>query len=133
MRISDWSSDVCSSDLCLVLCDGFYEFTDPTDKTQKRLDKWLFTLKGDRWFCMAGIWREYKDGEAFTLLTMDSGPDIAAYHHRQIIPMARDQWAAWLDTRVQAADALKWQPEGSPQVAQVYGKQPTQEERKSVA
>src|SRR3546814_5312559 len=71
-----------SSHRCLVLCDGFYEFTDPTDKTQKRLDKWLFTLKGDRWFCMAGIWREYKDGEAFTLLTMDSGPDIAAYHHR---------------------------------------------------
>src|SRR3546814_5010161 len=29
-----------SSHRCLVLCDGFYEFTDPTDKTQKRLDKW---------------------------------------------------------------------------------------------
>src|SRR3546814_4117954 len=70
------------------------------------------TLKGDRWFCMAGIWREYKDGEAFTLLTMDSGPDIAAYHHRQIIPLARDQWAAWLDPRVPAADVLKWLPEG---------------------
>src|SRR3546814_9113499 len=33
---------------CLVLCDGFYEFTDPTDKTQKRLDKWLFTMKDHR-------------------------------------------------------------------------------------
>src|SRR3546814_11410299 len=75
---------------------------------------------------MAGIWREYKDGEAFTLLTMDSGPDIAAYHHRQIIPLARDQWAAWLDPRVPAADVLKWLPEGSLQVAQVYGKPPAQ-------
>ncbi len=80
---------------CLVLCDGFYEFTDPTDKAQKRLDKWLFTLRGHRWFCMAGIWRDAHVGEAFSLLTMDAGPDIASYHHRQIIPLPRDRWADW--------------------------------------
>lgn len=58
-----------ASHRCLVLCDGFYEFTDPADKAQKRLDKWLFTMKGERWFCMAGVWREYGDegAEAFSL------------------------------------------------------------------
>ncbi|WP_077145614.1 SOS response-associated peptidase family protein [Sphingopyxis sp. KK2] len=91
---------------CLVLCDGFYEFTDPTDKAQKRLDKWLFTLKDHRWFCMAGIWRDAHVGEAFSLLTMEAGPDIAAYHHRQIIPLPRDRWAAWLDPRIPASDIL---------------------------
>ncbi len=75
---------------------------------------------------MAGIWREYEDGEAFTLLTMDAGPDIAPYHHRQIIPLARDQWAAWLDPRVPAADVLKWLPEGSLEPTQVFGKPPAQ-------
>lgn len=115
-----------SSHRCLVLCDGFYEFTDPTDKAQKRLDKWLFTMKDHRWFCMAGIWREYEGGEAFTLLTMDAGPDIAPYHHRQIIPLARDQWAAWLDPRVPAGDVLKWLPEGSLEPTQVFGKPPAQ-------
>ncbi|MGH6696289.1 SOS response-associated peptidase [Sphingopyxis sp.] len=115
-----------SSHRCLVLCDGFYEFTDPTDKAQKRLDKWLFTMKDHRWFCMAGIWREYEGGEAFTLLTMEAGPDIAPYHHRQIIPLARDQWAAWLDPRVPAGDVLKWLPDGSLEPTQIFGKPPAQ-------
>ncbi len=73
---------------CLVLCDGFYEFTDPTDPAQKRLDKWLFTMKDHRWFCMAGV--------------------------------------AWLDPRVPADEILKWLPEGSLEVSQVYGKPPAQ-------
>lgn len=111
---------------CLVLCDGFYEFTDPADPKQKRLDKWLFTLKEHRWFCMAGVWREYEGGEAFSLLTMDAGPDIAPYHHRQIIPLAREQWADWLDPRVPSGDILGWLPEGSLKVTQVFGKPPAQ-------
>jgi putative SOS response-associated peptidase YedK len=42
---------------CLIPADGFYEFTDPADKKRKRKDKWLFTKKGEPWFCIAGIWR----------------------------------------------------------------------------
>ena len=115
-----------SSHRCLVLCDGFYEFTDPADKTQKRLDKWLFTLNDHRWFAMAGIWRQYADGEAFTLLTMDAGPEIAPYHHRQIIPLVRERWADWLDPRVPATDVLQLLPEGSLAVRQVFGEPPAQ-------
>ena len=53
-------------------------------------DKWLFTKKGEPWFCIAGIWRANKDvGEAFTMLTMEPGPDIAPYHDRQIVILDR--------------------------------------------
>lgn len=106
---------------CLILADGFYEFTDPAEPKQKRLDKWLFTMVDHPWFCIAGIWRESAAGEAFTILTMDAGPDVAPYHHRQIIPLTRDQWADWLDPSVPAAQVLRWHPRGSLPVTQVYG------------
>src|SRR5690349_4231021 len=32
-----------SSGRCLILTDGFYEFTKPADAAQKRKDRWLFT------------------------------------------------------------------------------------------
>jgi putative SOS response-associated peptidase YedK len=31
-----------TSNRCLIVADGFYEFTDPTEKGKKRKDKWLF-------------------------------------------------------------------------------------------
>lgn len=109
-----------TSHRCLILTDGFYEFTDPEAPRQKRLDKWLFTLADHRWFCMAGIWREYADGEAFTLLTMDAGDDVAPYHHRQIIPLTRDRWADWLDPAVSASEVLRHLPKGSLTATRVY-------------
>lgn len=108
------------SNRCLILADGFYEFTDPEDPGQKRLDKWLFTMAGHRWFCIAGIWRESPVGEAFTMLTMDAGEDVAPYHHRQIIPLPRERWAAWLDPNVPANDVLGWLPRGSLNPVRVY-------------
>lgn len=111
---------------CLILADGFYEFTDPAEPKQKRLDKWLFTMADHPWFCIAGIWRESAVGEAFTMLTMDAGPDVAPYHHRQIIPLTRDQWADWLDPSMPAAQVLRWLPQGSLPVAQVHGAPPAQ-------
>lgn len=106
---------------CLILADGFYEFTDPEIPKQKRLDKWLFTMRDHPWFCIAGIWRPHPDvGEAFTMLTMDSGAEIAPYHHRQIIPLARDQWVDWLDHNVPAPEVLRYLPKGSLTATRVY-------------
>jgi len=116
-----------SSHRALVLCDGFYEFTAPEEPKQKRLDKWLFTMNDHRWFCMAGIWRAHPEiGEAFTLLTMDAGPDVAPYHHRQIIPLPCDRWAAWLDPEVPAEEVLTWLPEGSLPATRVFPPPPAQ-------
>lgn len=47
-----------TSNRCLIISDGFYEFTDPKDPKKKRKDKWLFRKKGEPIFCIAGIWRE---------------------------------------------------------------------------
>jgi putative SOS response-associated peptidase YedK len=105
---------------CLIIADGFYEFTDPADKKKKRKDKWLFTKNGEPWFCLAGIWRANETvGEAFTMLTMPPGPDIAPYHDRQIVSLERADWAAWLDPQVSAKSLIKPLPAGSLHVEQV--------------
>jgi putative SOS response-associated peptidase YedK len=109
-----------TSGRCLIVADGFYEFTEPRDKKKKRKDKWLFTKRGERWFCIAGIWRANKDvGEAFTMLTMEPGPDIAPYHDRQIAILNRTDWAAWLDPSVSSKTILKPLPADSLAVEQV--------------
>ena len=109
-----------TSHRCLVIADGFYEFTDPADKKKKRKDKWLLTRKDEPWFCIAGIWRPTKEvGEAFTMLTMEPGPDIAPYHDRQIAILDRASWAAWLDPTIPAKAILKPLPPGNLLVEQV--------------
>lgn len=59
-------------------------------------------------------------GEVFTMLTVDAGGDIAPYHHRQIIPLSRDQRADWLDPAVPAKEVLRYLPKGSLPVTRVY-------------
>ncbi|MCP3404799.1 SOS response-associated peptidase [Bradyrhizobium sp. CCGB01] len=109
-----------ASNRCLIVADGFYEFTDPTEKGKKRKDKWLFTKRDVPIFCIAGIWRETKEvGEAWTMLTMDPGPDIAPYHDRQIVILERDAWADWLDPNVPAQSLIRPLPPGSLAVEQV--------------
>ena len=104
-----------ASGRCLIPADGFYEFTDPADKKKKRKDKWLFTRTGEPWFCIAGIWRaDAQVGEAFTMLTMPPGADIAPYHDRQIAILDRADWSAWLDHSVSAKAILKPLPCGQP-------------------
>jgi putative SOS response-associated peptidase YedK len=87
-----------TSGRCLIIANGFYEFTNAVDAKKKRKDKWLFTKKDEPIFCIAGIRRATKEvGEAFTMLTMEPGSDIAPYHNRQIVILERDAWADWLD------------------------------------
>jgi len=105
---------------CLIVADGFYEFTAPADPDKKRKDKWLFTLAGEPWFCIAGLWRaEPEVGEAYTMLTCPPGPDVAPYHDRQMCVIRRGDWARWLDTSVPAAELLQPLPAGSLEVEQV--------------
>lgn len=92
---------------CLILADGFYEFTAPGDPKSKRKRKWLFTLQGEPWFCIAGLWhRDPAVGPAFTMLTTPPGPDMAPYHNRQIAVLTRDKWARWLDPKEPTAELI---------------------------
>ena len=92
---------------CLIVTDGFYEFTTPREpRSDKRKDRWLFTMPGPDWFCIAGLWRTTEAGEAFTMLTAEPGPDVAPYHHRQVAVLAHERWAEWLDGSGSARDLL---------------------------
>jgi len=94
---------------CVVLADGFYEFTAPPETPgapkAKRKDRWLFTWPGYAWFGIAGIVRaDPTMGEAFTLLTCAPGPDVAPYHNRQVVLLSPEEGFAWLDPARDAAE-----------------------------
>ena len=92
-------------DRCLVLADSFYEFTAPEDPKAKRKTCWRFRPAGD--FAIAGLVRnDEKVGEAFTLLTVPPGDDIAPYHNRQIALLTPDQWRPWLDHSAKSVEML---------------------------
>ncbi len=109
-----------SSHRCLIVADGFYEFTTPADPKKKLKDKWLFTKKDEAILCIAGIWRETAEvGQAFTMLTMAPGPDIAPYHDRQVVILDRSAWTDWLDPSVSARELIRPLAAGDLRVEQV--------------
>jgi putative SOS response-associated peptidase YedK len=91
---------------CLIVADGFYEFTASTDPKQKRKDRWLFSRPAGELIGIAGLLRDDPGrGEAFTMLTTEPGPDVAPYHGRQVAVLQPHQWMPWL-TYAQPASAL---------------------------
>ena len=46
-------------------------------------------------------------GEAFTLLTVPPGDDIAPYHNRQIALLDPPHWRAWLDGSARSTELLQ--------------------------
>lgn len=109
-----------TSGRCLILADGFYEFTQHSDPKSKRKHKWLFTLKGEPSFAIAGLWRsDPAVGQAFTMLTCEPSPDVAPYHSRSIVVLPPADCGRWLDPAVPAREVLKPLPAGSLTVEQV--------------
>jgi putative SOS response-associated peptidase YedK len=99
---------------CLIVADGFYEFTAAGDPKSKRKDRWLFTTPGEQMIGIAGLVRStHEVGEAFTMLTVEPGPDVAPYHNRQVAVLPPGDWKAWLDGSVPARELLKSLAEGS--------------------
>lgn len=106
-----------SSGRCLILADGFYEFTTPADPKQKRKDRWLFTSREEPLIGIAGLVRDAPGhGEAFTMLTTEPGPDVAPYHNRQVAVLPMADWRSWLDYSAPASDLIQPLPEGSLEV-----------------
>ena len=105
---------------CLIVADGFYEFTKPADPAKKRKDKWLFTVRDEEWFCIAGLWRAHPQvGEAYTMLTTEPGADVAPFHNRQVAVLRRADWGRWLNPAIPAGELLAPLPAGSLAVEQV--------------
>ena len=95
-------------DRCLVVADGFYEFTAAEDPKQKKKDCWLFRPSNGEPFAIAGVTRnDHQVGEAFTLLTVPPGADVQPYHNRQIALLSSSQWRGWLDGSVSSKELLR--------------------------
>lgn len=91
---------------CLVLCDGFYEFTAARDPKKKTKDCWLFKPADE--VAIAGLVQSRGNAEeAFTLLTVEPGPDILPYHSRGVALLQPRQWRAWLDGSAKCLDILR--------------------------
>ena len=106
-----------SSGRCLIIADGFYEFTARADPKQKRKERWLFTSRNEPMIGVAGLVRDVPDiGEAFTMLTTQPGADIAPYHNRQVAVLPMADWRGWLDYSAAAKDLLRPAPAGTLEV-----------------
>lgn len=102
---------------CLIIADGFYEFTPSPDPKRKRKDRWLFTSRSEPMLGIAGLMRsEPSIGEAFTMLTTEPGADIAPYHNRQIAVLPPASWRSWLDYSAPAAALIRPAPAGTLEV-----------------
>ena len=107
-----------STGRCLIVADGFYEFTTPADPKQKRKDRWLFAPASGGLLAIAGLVRDDPGrGEAFTMLTTEPGPDVAPYHGRQVAVLRPDQWKSWLTYERQASQLLGPAPAGTLEVS----------------
>lgn len=96
-----------TSGRCLIISDGFYEFTAPADPRQKKKDRWLFTAPDGQMLGIAGLVRAVPEiGEAFTMLTTEPGPDVAPYHNRQVAVIPQANWRSWIDHSAPAADLI---------------------------
>jgi len=103
---------------CLIVADGFYEFTASTDPKQKRKDRWLFARPDGGMLGIAGVTRTVPEvGEAYTMLTTEPGPDVAPYHSRQVAVVPQAEWRAWLDGSAPAGELLRPLEAGSLSVA----------------
>jgi putative SOS response-associated peptidase YedK len=106
---------------CVILADGFYEFSAHSDPKSKTRHKWLFTLKNHGWFGIGGLWRHDVGiaEEAFTMLTIEPHEDVAPYHSRGIVILGKDDMARWLDPAVPSQAFTKPLPAGSLLATQV--------------
>lgn len=103
---------------CLILADGFYEFTAPKDPKRKRKDRWLFTDPDGGMLGIAGLVRAAPGiGEAFTMLTTEPGPDVAPFHGRQVALLPPARWKPWLEGSAPARDLIGPLPAGTLQVS----------------
>lgn len=96
---------------CIVPASAFFEFTGKKSPKAKH----RFALKGQPITAIAAIWREGSGNQppAFAMLTTEPGPDVKAYHDRQVVVLAPDDWTHWLNLTRPEAELLRPSPAGA--------------------
>ncbi len=96
---------------CLIPASAFFEFTGSKYPKERH----RFTAADGDFLCVAGLWRPATDDGPpdFTMLTTEPGPDVAPYHNRQVVVLAREDWPAWLYLTEPEAELLRSSPAGS--------------------
>lgn len=96
---------------CLIPASAFFEFTGKKYPKAKH----RFTLNDSAFMAIAGLWREEQGNQppSFTMLTTNPGPDVEAYHNRQVVVLPPENWAAWIYMTKSEAELLHTLPQGS--------------------
>jgi putative SOS response-associated peptidase YedK len=90
---------------CLVVADGFYEWTGPKGKRRP----FLLRPREPQLIAFAGIyerWRDQEGGETDTvaILTCPANRTVAALHDRMPVVLPFEHFAAWLDVKATPAE-----------------------------
>jgi putative SOS response-associated peptidase YedK len=107
---------------CLIPASAFFEFTGSKYPKAKH----RFTLVGAPFMAIAGLWREPEGNlpPAFAMLTTAPGPDVEAYHPRQVAVLRPEHWAAWIYLTKPEAELLRPLPAGALRVETVREAKP---------
>ncbi len=96
---------------CLVVADGWYEWSGPRVGDETRKQPWLFTPTNMDPIMFAGIWDRCETSdqgpvESFTIITQPAGAPLNGYHDRAPVILFGDEWARWLDVDADVSDLL---------------------------
>lgn len=96
---------------CLVVADGWYEWSGPREGDERKKQPWLFTPRNGEPVMFAGIWdrcdtTDQGTVDSFTIVTQPSGAPLNAYHDRAPVILFGDEWARWLDDDADVTDLL---------------------------
>jgi putative SOS response-associated peptidase YedK len=76
----------------LILATGYYEYTEPMEPMVLGHEQHFFSMKGERWFSLAGI----AVGNCFSLLTTKASFDVKRYRRRQACALSPSAGLEWL-------------------------------------
>lgn len=96
---------------CLVVADGWYEWSGPREGEEKKKQPWLFMPRNGEPIMFAGIWdrcdtTDQGPVESFTIVTQPAGSPLNGYHDRAPVVLFGNEWARWLDTDADVTDLL---------------------------
>lgn len=89
---------------CLIPADGFYEWQKTQGGPKQPL---YFSMAGSGLFAFAGLWESWNDIETCTILTTSANSLLQTIHDRMPVILQPDDYARWLDPRLQNATDLK--------------------------